>query len=225
MDKQKAIQKIQACLNIYKCATAPQGERDAAWERANHIAAKYRLKIVKQEPKRQPEYQHFDLADWIREMERNRAKSSSNLFKTFDWEPKNANGKRVRDMYVFMAYFSGMKINYSKGSRSFIVTTDIDPVKVRQFLDKYYKIIDKMAIRFTKDLKESLHVDGRDITGQKASKVFSICFVQLCRMGDNEAGRNAFFSLISGERTTLKMLYDDVNRLINEMKAEVNKLG
>lgn len=222
MDKQKAIQKIQACLNIYKCTTAPQGERDAAWERANHIAAKHGLKIVKQEPKRQPSYESF-FSQWTRE--RYGQNSYEKTWRSFSWEPKNANGKRVRDMYVFMSFFSGMKVYYSKGNKFFVVTTSSDVVKVHQFLDKYYKIIDKMAIRFTNDLKESLHVDGRDITGKESSKVFSICFAQLCRMGDNEAGRNAFCSLISGQSTILKSLYYDVKDIINEMKAEVNKLG
>lgn len=221
MDKQKAIQKIQACLNIYKCTTAPQGERDAAWERANHIAAKYGLKIVKQEPKRQPEYKTFNFDDfmkgyWARQDEMKRY--------AFTWEPKYANGKRVRDMYVFMTKFSRMHIVYMKGSKNFVISCK-DKNRTREFLDKYYKIIDKMAINFTHILKDSLHVDGRDITGQEASKVFSICFTQLCKQGDNEAGKKMFCSLISGEKSILEMLYSDVNKLINEMKAEVNKLG
>lgn len=221
MDKQKAIQKIQACLNIYKCATAPQGERDAAWERANHIAAKYGLKIVKQDPKRQPEYRTSNFDDftknyWARHEEMKRY--------AFIWEPKYANGKRIRDMYVFMSKFTRMNIRYSKGSKNFTIYSQ-NKDQVCEFLDKYYKIIDKMAINFTHILKDSLHVDGRDITGQEASKVFSICFTQLCKQGDNEAGKKMFCSLISGESSILEMLYSDVNKLINEMKAEVNKLG
>lgn len=222
MDKQKAIQKIQACLNIYKCTTAPQGERDAAWERANHIAAKYGLKIVKQEPKRQPEYKTFNFDDFMKGYW---ARQDELKYHSFTWGPKNANGKRVRDMYVFMGNFSGMKLYYMKGSKNFVITTYADRVKIHQFLDKYYKIIDKMAINFIHILKDSLHVDGRDITGQKASKVFSICFTQLCNRGDNEAGKKMFCSLISGESSILETLYSDVNKLINEMKAEVNKLG
>lgn len=222
MDKQKAIQKIQACLAIYNCKTAMQGERDAAWERANHIADKYGLKIVKQEPKRQPSYQSFNFDDILRRARDRRAYEEKFVL---IWEPKNANGKRVRDMYGFMASFSGMRINYANGAKNFSVYTSADRVKVHQFLDKYYKIIDKMAIKFTKDLKESLHVEGRDITGKEASKVFSICFAQLCRMRDNENGKKMFCSLISGESTILGILYYDVNKIINEMKVEVKKLG
>lgn len=222
MDKQKAIQKIQACLAIYNCKTAMQGERDAAWERANHIAAKYGLKIVKQEPKRQPSYQSFNFDDFMRGYH---ARQEEAKKYAFTWEPKYANGKRVRDMYVFMAYFAGMQLKYVKGSKNFTISTKKDKEAVIKFLDKYYKIIDKMAINFTHILKDSLHVDGRDITGQEASKVFSICFTQLCKQGDNEAGKKMFCSLISGEKSILEMLYNDVNKLINEMKAEVNKLG
>lgn len=221
MDKQKAIQKIQACLNIYKCETAPQGERDAAWERANYIAAKHGLKIVKQEPKRQPEYKTFNFDDFMKDYWARHDEAKKHAFV---WEPKHANGKRVRDMYVFMAYFAGMHLNYTNGERNFTVSTRKDKEAVIKFLDKYYKIIDKMAINFTHILKDSLHVDGRDITGQEASKVFSICFAQICRNPESEQGRNMFCSLISGESSTLEMLYEDVSRIIDEMKAEVNKL-
>lgn len=241
MDKQKAIQKINACLAIYKDPGAQPGEKEAAWERANFIAKKHGFKIVKQEKKEYRTYgEIFDdmfRSAWQRAHEArtnthdyNGKHSSSSIHGDhIRWFRKNQNGRRMNDVSDFFNKF-GINNEYVKSRKiiEFVVKSDKGD-DFFEFVDRVYEYLDRRAIKFSKECHEYLRNTGRDITSQQCSKLFSYIWKygnSYCFRGTKIVLVHEFIERVCPELNDCSVdLFNDVIKDIEKFRKEAEKFG